>query len=76
MLVIPSFESIAHVLSAIPNITAVKVPGAHALNFSAPELVAELIAAHISEQPLATETGPRSVVEVIDVEPPPGPGER
>jgi len=66
----------AHVLSAIPHITAVKVPGAHALNFSAPELVAELIEAHIADEPLVTETGPRSVVEIIDIAPRPGPEER
>jgi pimeloyl-ACP methyl ester carboxylesterase len=61
----------AFVLSAIPHVTAVKVPGAHALNFSAPELIAELIEAFVSDQPLVTATGPRSVVEIIEIVPPP-----
>ena len=59
----------AHVLSAIPHITAVKVPGAHALNFSSPQLIAELIEAHISDQPLIAESGPRSLAEIVEIAP-------
>src|SRR4051794_34996961 len=36
----------AFVLSVLPHVDVVQVPGAHALNFSAPELIAELIDAH------------------------------
>jgi pimeloyl-ACP methyl ester carboxylesterase len=57
----------AHVLAVLAHVDAVKVPGAHALNFSAPELVAELVEAHLSGEPLATSTGPRSVVDVVTV---------
>jgi pimeloyl-ACP methyl ester carboxylesterase len=42
----------AFVLAALPHVTAVKVPGAHALNFSRPELIAELVEAHITGGPL------------------------
>ena len=56
-----------HVLAALPHVDAVKVPGAHALNFSSPELVADLIAAHLSDGPLTAPTGPRSVVDVLEI---------
>jgi pimeloyl-ACP methyl ester carboxylesterase len=56
-----------HHLASMPHVDAVKVPGAHALNFSAPELIAELIEAHLADQPLAAPTGPRSAVEILDV---------
>ena len=57
------------VLAVMPHVDAVKVPGAHALNFSAPELIAELIEAHLADAPLSTSTGPRSVVENLDIGP-------
>ena len=41
----------------------------HALNFSAPELIAELIEAHLADVPLSTSTGLRSVVENLDIGP-------
>ena len=47
-------------LGVVPHIDAVTVPGAHALNFSDPQLIAELIEAHIAGEPLATQTGRRS----------------
>jgi pimeloyl-ACP methyl ester carboxylesterase len=59
-----------HVLSVLPHVDAVKVPGAHALNYSAPELVAELIEAHLADEPLSTATGPRRLVEVLAVDAP------
>ena len=43
------------------------VPGAHALNYSDPQLIAELIRAHIDGEPLTTPTGRRSVVEHVSV---------
>ena len=57
----------ATVLAVMPHVVAVKVPGAHALNYSTPELIAELIEAHLADEQLTSVTGPRSVVETIDV---------
>ena len=57
----------AHVLAVLPHVDVVVVPGAHALNYSAPELIAELIEAHLADAPLATPTGPRRVVKTVDV---------
>ena len=56
-----------NVLSVLPHVDVVEVPGAHALNYSAPELIAELIEAHLAGEPLTTSSGPRSVVEILDV---------
>ena len=39
-------------MAVLPHVDVVVVPGAHALNFSAPELIAELIEAHIAGEPL------------------------
>ena len=57
----------AHVLAVLPHVDVVVVPGAHALNYSAPELIAELIEAHLADAPLATPTGPRRVVKTVSV---------
>jgi pimeloyl-ACP methyl ester carboxylesterase len=57
----------ASVLAVLPHVDAVKVPGAHALNHSAPELIADLVEAHAAGAPLRTSTGPRRVVELIAV---------
>ena len=46
-------------LAVLPHLDVVTIPGAHALNYSDPQLVAELIEAHIAGEPLATETGRR-----------------
>lgn len=67
----------AFVLAALPHVTAVKVPGAHALNFSSPQLIAELIEAHASERPLLD--GPlahqqATIVSVYDAPPDEGLG--
>jgi pimeloyl-ACP methyl ester carboxylesterase len=56
-----------HVLAALPHVRAVRVPGAHALNYSKPELIAELIEAYLTDQPLSTATGPRSAVIHLDI---------
>jgi pimeloyl-ACP methyl ester carboxylesterase len=37
----------AHVLTVVPHVQAVRVRGAHALNYSRPELVAALVEAHV-----------------------------
>jgi pimeloyl-ACP methyl ester carboxylesterase len=57
----------AHRLSVLPHVDVVTVPGAHALNYSNPQLIAELIEAHIAGEPLTTQTGPRSVVGLLNV---------
>jgi pimeloyl-ACP methyl ester carboxylesterase len=56
-----------HVLAVLPHVDAVKVPGAHALNYSAPDMIAGLIEAHLAGDPLSTSTGPRRLVEVLAV---------
>jgi len=55
------------VFSGLPHVSAVRVPGAHAQNFSAPELIAALIEAHVDDRPLHTADGPLSVVEILDI---------
>jgi hypothetical protein len=55
-------------LAVLPHVDAVSVPGAHALNYSDPQLIAELIKAHIDGEPLTTETGRRSVVQHVSVD--------
>jgi pimeloyl-ACP methyl ester carboxylesterase len=55
-------------LAVLPHVDAVSVPGAHALNYSDPQLIAELIKAHIDGEPLTTKTGRRSVVQHVSVE--------
>ena len=54
------------VLDQLPNVTAVRVPGAHALNYSAPELIAGLVDAHISGSPLTASSGPLEAVELFE----------
>ena len=54
-------------LGVLPHVEAVTVPGAHALNYSDPQLIAELIETYIAGEPLSTQTGRRSVVERISV---------
>ena len=48
----------ASVLTVLPHVTAVRVPGAHALNYSDLRLISRLIEAHLNgEEPL---TGARA----------------
>jgi hypothetical protein len=54
--------------AVLPHVDAVSVPGAHALNYSDPQLIAELIEAYIAGEPLATQTGRRSVVAAVSVD--------
>ena len=56
-----------HVFAGLPHIEAVKVHGAHALNYSAPELVAALIEAHLAGRPLATSTDVAGPIEVLEI---------
>ena len=55
-------------LAVLPHVDIVSVPGAHALNYSDPQLIAELIEAYLAGEPLATETGRRAVVGHVSVE--------
>ena len=55
-------------LAVLPHVDAVTVPGAHALNYSDPRLIAELIEAFMAGEPLATETGLRAVVRMVSVD--------
>ena len=55
-------------LAVMPHLDIVTVPGAHALNYSDPQLIAELIEAYIAGRPLETKTGLRSVVGHVSVE--------
>jgi pimeloyl-ACP methyl ester carboxylesterase len=57
----------AAVLAAMPHVTAIRVPGAHALNFSAPELLSELIDAQLNGTSLLDGPHARGVAELIDV---------
>jgi pimeloyl-ACP methyl ester carboxylesterase len=57
----------AFVLAALPHVTAVRVPGAHALNFSSPELIAELIDAHLTARPLFDGVHTHGVAEPVQV---------
>jgi len=53
-------------LAVLPHVDIVTVPGAHALNFSSPELVSELVDAHMRGNPLVPDER-SSVVEQITV---------
>jgi pimeloyl-ACP methyl ester carboxylesterase len=54
----------ASVFAGLPHVDVVRVPGAHALNFSRPAIVAELIEAHLDGRDLAAVG---SGVEVVAV---------
>lgn len=55
------------VFSGLTDVSVVSVPGSHALNYSAPELVSELVQAFIDGTELVTATGLRSTVTPIAV---------
>jgi pimeloyl-ACP methyl ester carboxylesterase len=57
----------AFVLSGLPHIDVVKVAGAHALNFSRPELISHLIDAYLNGAALEAPPGSPHPVEVLDV---------
>jgi pimeloyl-ACP methyl ester carboxylesterase len=54
-------------LSVLPHVDIVTVPGAHALNYSSPQLIAELVDAHMHGDPLVASDR-RTVVEQITVD--------
>ncbi len=55
-------------LAVLAQLDLVGVPGAHALNYSDSQLIAELIEAHIADEPLVTQSGRRYVVGTARVE--------
>jgi pimeloyl-ACP methyl ester carboxylesterase len=57
-----------HQLSVLPHVQAIKVPGAHALNYSSPELIAALVEAHVAGEPLPPAEW-TSTVEILEVGP-------
>ena len=57
----------AHVFAGLPHVEAVRVPGAHALNFSRPDLIAALIEAHLAGERLQATGGPYGPIELIDI---------
>lgn len=56
-----------HVFSGLPHVDVVTVTGAHALNFSHPELVAGLIDAFMEGRPYAAPAGSTESVVVLEV---------
>jgi pimeloyl-ACP methyl ester carboxylesterase len=54
-----------NVLAPLPDVTVVVIPGAHALNYSSPELVAALVEAYRRGEPLQRADGPLRDVEVL-----------
>lgn len=57
----------AHIFHGLPHVDAVKVSGAHALNFSHPGLIAHLIEANLDGRPLAAPPHSRDTVERIAI---------
>lgn len=55
------------VVAGLPNVRAVMVPGAHALNHSSPELIAALVEAQMKGAPVHTDVGPLSVTRELAV---------
>lgn len=56
-----------HVFAGLPHVDAVAVTGAHALNFSHPELIAELIAEFMEGRPYAPPPGSTDSVVVLEI---------
>jgi pimeloyl-ACP methyl ester carboxylesterase len=57
------------VFAGLPHVEAVQVSGAHALNFSAPALIAALIDAHVRGLPLVAPPGSSASVTPLEVVP-------
>jgi pimeloyl-ACP methyl ester carboxylesterase len=55
------------VFTGMQHVHAVAIPGAHALNYSEPEVVAALIEAHIDGAPLRTDSGPLANVRELHI---------
>jgi pimeloyl-ACP methyl ester carboxylesterase len=61
----------AYVFHGLPHVDAVKVSGAHALNFSHPALIAHLIQSYLDGRPLEAPHGSADTVQPIRIGPPP-----
>jgi pimeloyl-ACP methyl ester carboxylesterase len=55
-----------HVLAVLPHVDVVVVPGAHALNFSRPDLIADLVHAHMTGAALTSSHGATLGIVVPD----------
>jgi len=70
-------ERVGQMASVLPHVDAVRISGAHALNYSRPALVAGLIEAHFDGRPLVVPEGVAGTVEPIEpIAPPAGTWER
>jgi pimeloyl-ACP methyl ester carboxylesterase len=56
-----------HVLSALPHVQAVRISGAHALNYSRPRVVADLITAFLDDTSLVAAAALHPGAEVLDI---------
>jgi pimeloyl-ACP methyl ester carboxylesterase len=59
----------AHVFHGLPHVAAVQVSGAHALNFSRPELIAHLVATHVDGLRPTAPTGSPHLVQPVEIGP-------
>lgn len=59
-----------HLLSSLPHVRAVRVPGAHALNFSRAHPLADLIAGFVDDEPLGPIVARHAGAELITIPPP------
>ena len=57
----------AHVFEDLPHVDAVRVSGAHALNFSRPQLIAHLIQSHMDGAPLVAPPGSSDTVDPVEI---------
>jgi len=58
-----------HVLSVLPHVQAVRISGAHALNYSRPQVLAELIEAFLDDESLAAVVARHDGAEMIEIPP-------
>jgi pimeloyl-ACP methyl ester carboxylesterase len=54
-----------HILNAIPHVDAIRIPGAHALNFSRAELLADLIRTFLQDGSLRDAAARHPGVEIL-----------
>lgn len=59
----------AHVFHGLPHVPAVQVSGAHALNFSRPDLIAHLITAHLDDLEPSAPAGSPHIVQSVKIGP-------
>jgi pimeloyl-ACP methyl ester carboxylesterase len=59
-----------HVLNRLPHVDAIRIPGAHALNYSRAEILADLIRTFLSDGSLPDAVARHPGSEILVVEPP------